>query len=257
MARCSRVHSFRDFPDYIRSIISSDAHLAFFFKTPWLKRFLESLCYLLGRMFSGEVRHLQTPAAKISVVRYIVNGQADERLHGTARPQVCCSGKVFQLTQLLFNLFAEPGIQFCHLCFCKVSAAWHLVSWISSSDLSTAWKGTMSYTSKQLWLWSFQSITDSSYCKEYLLKMLDGGLDQFLFFLSCALQTGSWGLAALPGNSDMFRFEMAEQISRVTLLAGTVAPHNLQSIVCCCSSDGLNPNHNLYYRPILYYLFCF
>ncbi len=44
--------------------------------------------------------------------------------------------------------------------------------------------------------------------------------------------------------NDMFSFEVVEQISRVVLplLAGTFAPHTLQSIFCCCSSDGLNPN---------------
>ncbi len=120
--------------DHVRSVISSNANLVFFFKPPGLKRFLESLCDLLGRMFSGEVRRLQTPAAKIPIIRYIVNGQTEERLHGTARPQIRCSSKVFQVTQLFFNIFAELGIQFWHLCFCEVFAAWHLISWINSSD---------------------------------------------------------------------------------------------------------------------------
>ena len=80
-----------------------------------------------------------------------------------------------------------------HLCFCKVFAActsWHgSVALITALKLrlSTVWKGTMS--SHKL---TVISLVISSCCGSTFWKwLLDGGLDQFLFLLSCVLQTGS------------------------------------------------------------------
>ena len=168
--------------DHIRSIISCDAH--------WLERFLEPLCYLLGRMFNREVRHLQTPAANNPIVHYIVNVQADERLYGTAWPQVHCSGKVFQVTQRLFNLFVELGIQFWHHCFFLSIWVTQLVSWINRSDHGFKAKSLYHLKRDHVLtqvknygpcnfnpLWALPTVSST-----FWKWLLDGGLDQFLFF---------------------------------------------------------------------------
>ena len=57
---------------------------------------------------AGKYNVFQTPTAKIPIVHYIVNGQAEVRLHGTARPQVHSSGKYFK-SHSSFSTFSRSS----------------------------------------------------------------------------------------------------------------------------------------------------